>query len=196
MNAKLISIIGPPASGKTTLGDYLSAHFPARLIKEDYEGNPFLAESYVGDESLSLASQLFFLMSRVKQLASADWPSDGLLVSDYGFCQDALYAKLRLGQDDYALYNRVASAVAGAVKRPDVMIVLDASVESLLDRISARGRGYESAMSRQFLDAMRTEYSSDWTDRGTLVLRIDTDIVDLRLPRQCAAILSQIREIL
>ncbi len=194
MSAKLISIIGPPASGKTTLGDYLAVHLPAELIKEDYEGNPFLAESYVGDASLRLASQLYFLMSRVKQLASADWPGDGLLVSDYGFCQDALYAKLRLGEDDYALYNRVAGSVAGAVKRPDVMIVLDASVESLLDRISARGRGYESAMNRQFLDSMRTEYSADWTDQANSVLRVDTDIVDLRQTGECAAILSQIRE--
>ena len=194
MSARLVSIIGPPASGKTMLADYLSAELPAGMIKEDYEGNPFLAESYAGTESLRLPSQLYFLMSRVKQFAAADWPDEGLLVSDYGFCQDALYAKLRLSEDDYGLYQRVAAAVAGAVKAPDVMIVLDASVESLLDRISMRGRGYERSMSDQFLQSMRAEYLADWAAGGASVLRIDTDIIDLRLSRECAAILSQVRE--
>ncbi|RKY23662.1 MAG: deoxynucleoside kinase, partial [Planctomycetota bacterium] len=41
MAAKLISIIGPVAVGKTTLAECLAAQLPAEILYEDYAGNPF-----------------------------------------------------------------------------------------------------------------------------------------------------------
>ena len=96
MSAKLVSIIGPVASGKTLLAEKLSAELPAGLIREDYAGNPFLADSWAGQDDKLLAGQLYFLMSRVKQLALSAWPDDGTFVSDYGFCQDRIFAEIRL----------------------------------------------------------------------------------------------------
>ena len=194
MSARLISIIGAPASGKTTLASFLTANLPAELIEEDYQGNPFLAESYVGDESSRLASQLYFLMSRARQLSTAAWPGDGLLVSDYGFCQDAIYAKLRLEGDDLAMYQRVARTVDSAVKKPDVLIVLDATVESLLGRISSRGRDFETGMTRDFIEAMRAEHSAGFEDQADSILRIDTDEIDLRQGENCREIMSRLQE--
>ena len=72
MSAALISIIGPPAVGKTTLAALLAAKLPAELIREDYAGNPFLADSYAGSEQARLPGQLYFLLSRVGQLRQGD----------------------------------------------------------------------------------------------------------------------------
>ena len=195
MTAKLISIIGPPASGKTTLARYLSQNIPASLIKEDYTGNPFLEESFLGDESYRLPSQLYFLMSRAKQLIDNRFTGEGVLyVSDYGFCQDRMYAKLRLCGEDFKLYRRVADAVSASIKPPDLLIALETSIDSLLMRIEARARDYERQLTANFLQAMRSEHLEAVRESKSEVMKIDTDKVDLRVDCQCAKILSQIRK--
>jgi len=193
MSAKLISLIGPPASGKTTVAELLAAELPAELIREDYAGNPFLAESYVGDESSRLPGQLYFLMSRVKQLSAADWPERGTFVSDYGYCQDRLFARLRLGPDDRRLYERLARRIDPLVHPPDLLIHLDAPVEALLRRIDRRGRSYEKAMTREFLSLMRGRYNA-LAGRGDCpVILIDTESIDLRDREAMAGLVSEIR---
>ena len=77
MAAALISIIGPPASGKTTMAHWLAEALPGRLILEDYAGNPFLPGSYQGREELALPAQLYFLFSRVSQLNREAWAGQG-----------------------------------------------------------------------------------------------------------------------
>ena len=118
MSAKLISIIGPPAVGKTTLACCLADDMPASLIREDYQGNPFLVESYLGSPEACLPAQIHFLMSRVGQLALAAWPAEGLVVSDYGFCQDHIYAAAKLSADELRLYDRLARRLGRLADSP------------------------------------------------------------------------------
>lgn len=182
MPAKLISIIGPPAVGKTTLAEDLAADLSAGLIREDYAGNPFLAESYVGVDSARLPSQLHFLISRVGQLARAGWPEDGLFVSDYGFCQDRAYASVRLGTEDYAAYDAVATRLEPLVQPPDAIVLMEASIPALKKRIAARGRDFERAMDPEFLAAMAGMYHGMAPQLPCAVLRVNTETVDLRQP--------------
>lgn len=194
MTATLISIIGPPASGKTMLAEQLAAELPAALIREDYAGNPFLADSYVGSPAARLPAQLFFLMSRVKQLQKARWADEGTFVSDYGFCQDGIFARERLGESDLEIYKRVACSIPVVVHPPDLLICLDASVESLAARIAERGRSYETSMTREFLASMRAEYATVNAWAGCPVITVDTDAVDLRRPDPRAQLISALRE--
>ena len=189
MAAKLISIIGPPAAGKTTLAEQLARELPAELIREDYAGNPYLAESYVGRAEARLPGQLYFLNSRVAQLSIAHWPAEGLFVSDYGFCQDCIYARLRLPEADFGLYRRVARRLEGLVHGPQLVIHLDASVRTLLRRISARGRDYERVMDREFITAMREAYNDIDGD-----ISVNCDKVDLQQNDARAKLVAQIRE--
>ena len=120
MPAKLVSLIGPPAAGKTTLAEALAAEAGARLVREDYAGNPFLASSYVGPDSARLPSQLYFLLSRVAQLSRSGWDAAGLIVSDYGFCQDDVFARLRLDDGDYRAYRQVLARCEPLVQPPEM----------------------------------------------------------------------------
>jgi len=166
---------------------------PAELIREDYAGNPFLAQSYVGDESSRLPGQLYFLMSRVKQLSAANWPERGMFVSDYGYCQDRVFARLRLGADDWRLYERLAGRMDALVHPPDMLIHLDAPVEALLRRIECRGRSYEKAMTREFLSLMRRRYNAVAGRAECPVIVVDTESSDLRGPEATAGLVSEIR---
>ena len=166
--------------GKTTLAGHLAAEMGGRLICEDFEGNPFLADSYLGDLEACLPAQLFFLLSRVKQLSLADWPAEGLAVSDYGFCQDRIYAAAKLTEDEMALYSRVARRVGGLVCPPGVIVHLDAPAPVLLSRIAARGREYEKVMTPEFLEEMRNAYNNIDQSAGCPVIRVETDAADVR----------------
>ena len=192
MTAVLISLIGPPASGKTTLAEALAVELSGKLIREDYAGNPFLAESYLGSGSARLPGQLYFLMSRVSQLWAGSWPGDGLFVSDYGFCQDRVYAKARLGNEDFALYDRLAARVETLVHPADVVVCLDAPTDTLLERIAARGRVHESAMTREFLDGMRREYGRIASEARCPIITVDTERTD---PRDAGGLAQLAREI-
>jgi len=196
MSAKLISIIGPPAVGKTTLARCLSEDAGASLIFEDFEGNPFLADAYLERNEARLPAQLHFLLSRVEQLSSEKWPADGLVVSDYGFCQDRIYAEAMLTDDEMSLYNRLAARLERYVHPADVIVHLDAPQSVLRERIAVRGREYEKAMTPEFLTRMRMAYNNIDRTSGCPVIRFDTAAGDLREPDVRGELTAQIRGLL
>jgi len=179
VSAPLISLIGAPASGKTTVARWLAESLPARLVLEDYAGNPFLADSYAGRTEWRLAGQTWFLLSRVRQLAIAAWPEDGLVVSDYAFAQDGLYAQLWLEGDELETYRRLAHRVEELVRPPSVLIHLSAPVDLLSERIARRGRDYERNFTEKFLQKLCRccEGAVATTECG--VLRVDVARHDL-----------------
>jgi deoxyadenosine/deoxycytidine kinase len=194
--APLLSIIGLPASGKTTLAELLAMELPARLVREDYEGNPFLAESYAGADEMRLPAQVFYLLSRVSQLSAGHWPAAGMFVGDYGFCQDRVYASLRLSPEDFAVYEVLHARVAPLVHPPKAMVYLDAEPQALLERIAVRGRPFEKAITADFLSAMRDAYNDLVKAAECPVFTVRCDEVDLRNHRPRAELIKRIRTVL
>jgi len=117
VSAKLISIIGPVGVGKTTLAQKLSEELPALVIYEDYSGNPFHAPSCQGREDLWLPSQIYFINSRAKQLCSTHWPTTGVFISDYGFCQDKIFAEAKLTGAGLDAYHYISEQIRSEERR-------------------------------------------------------------------------------
>ena len=186
MSAPLISLIGAPASGKTTAAHWLADALSARLVLEDYAGNPFLAACYGGRTEWRLAGQAWFLLSRVRQLARATWPADGVVMADYAFGQDAVYAELWLQGDELETYHRLARRVADLVRPPSVLIHLDGPVEMLSDRIARRGRDYERHFTEAFLRDLCRRCDRAVEAADCRVIRVDIARRDLTRsgPRQ------------
>ena len=197
MAAKLISIIGPVAVGKTTLAEALAQALAGEVLHEDYAGNPFLAESFTARAELMLASQVYFLLSRVRQLTPSHWPKTGLYISDYGFCQDRIFASLSLGAEDIAAYDSLAARLAPLVHPPELLIHLDAPVETLLERIARRGRAYEkTAFDRDFLESLRRANAAITPPEGGRIIRLDAGRLDFRKPAELAEVLGPIEDAL
>jgi deoxyadenosine/deoxycytidine kinase len=193
VTARLVSIVGPPAVGKTTLSERLAEALPARLIREDYRGNPFIQDAYAGKAEAQLPAQLYFLVSRTGQLSVASAADEGLDVSDYGFCQDRIYARVRLSEQDYRLYDRLARRVERLVRPPDVLVHLDASEAELLRRIEQRGRAFEKAMTASFLARMRGAYNEAVAGSGCPAVRVDAEAADVRDAALAAELAERIR---
>ena len=158
---RFIAVEGPIGVGKTSLAKKLADSLSAELVLEEVFENPFLERFYQDGQSAALPAQMFFLFARARQIEGLR-QSDlfaTVRVSDYLFAKDRLFAELNLSPDELALYDQVEESLRVDPPVPDLVIYLQASVDSLLDRIARRGIGFERAINRQYLERLTDAYA-------------------------------------
>ena len=172
---------GPIGVGKTSLVKLLGKKLGAKMVLEEYENNPFLEEFYNDPERFAFQTQLFFLMSRYRQqqdLRQVDM-FHNLLITDYMFVKDRLFASLNLDDKELSLYDTVANLLERNVLKPDVVIYLQADTQTLMRNIANRGRDFETNMSFEYLDALSqvyTEYFFKYQETPLII--INTNNID------------------
>ena len=152
-NLYYIAIEGPIGVGKTSLANLMSKELGARLVLEEFEENPFLPDFYKDPERYSFQTQLFFLLQRYRQqqeLRQVDM-FQNLLVTDYMFVKDRLFASLNLDEKEMQLYDTVANLLERNIIKPDLVIYLQASTDTLMKNISNRGREMESDITHEYI---------------------------------------------
>ena len=180
-NLYYIAIEGPIGVGKTSLAQLLSKELGARLVLEDFEDNPFLPDFYNDPERFGFQTQLFFLLQRYRQqqdLRQVDM-FQKLLISDYMFVKDRLFASLNLGDKEMQLYDTVASLLERNIIRPDIVIYLQADTDVLMKNIEKRGRNMEKNVTWEYIDALNqvyTEYFFRYQDTPLVI--INTNNID------------------
>jgi deoxyadenosine/deoxycytidine kinase len=173
--ARLIAVEGPIGAGKTSLAKRLAQSLSADLILEEVAENPFLERFYQDGQSAALPAQMFFLFSRARQielLRQSDMFAT-VRVCDYVFAKDNLFAELNLSADELQLYQQVVESLKVAAPVPDLVIYLQASVDSLLNRIARRGVGFERAINRRYLERLTEAYARffhDYDDGPLLIV--------------------------
>ena len=68
LTSKYIVIEGPIGVGKTSLSNKLALEWDADLILENVDDNPFLSKFYKNQREVSLQTQLYFLLTRTRQV--------------------------------------------------------------------------------------------------------------------------------
>ena len=180
-NLYYIAIEGPIGVGKTSLAQLLSKELGARLVLEDFEDNPFLPDFYNDPERFGFQTQLFFLLQRYRQqqdLRQVDM-FQKLLITDYMFVKDRLFASLNLGDKEMQLYDTVASLLERNIIRPDIVIYLQADTDVLMKNIEKRGRNMEKNVTWKYIDALNqvyTEYFFRYQDTPLVI--INTNNID------------------
>jgi deoxyadenosine/deoxycytidine kinase len=158
---KYIAIEGVIGAGKTTLAKMLAKKMNANLVLESYEDNPFLEKFYKNPRRYALHTQMYFLMSRYKQLL--ELRQDDLfheyIVADYIFEKDKIFAYLNLADDELELYERMVSFIERNLKKPDLVIYLQSTVDRLMANISKRGRSAEKNMSETYISDLNEAYN-------------------------------------
>jgi len=156
-----VAIEGVIGVGKTTLATLLAKKWNAHLKLEVVEENPFLAQFYADMRGYAFQTQLFFLLSRHKQqseLKQYDLFMERV-VSDYLFAKDRIFANITLDDNELSLYKRLADLLERDVPKPDIVVYLQASVDTLMERIRRRGREFERDMSREYIETLNEAYN-------------------------------------
>ena len=179
-NLYYIAIEGPIGVGKTSLANLMSKELSARLVREEFDENPFLPDFYKDPERFAFQTQLFFLLQRYRQqqeLRQVDM-FQKLLVTDYMFVKDRLFASLNLGEKEMQLYDTVANLLERNIIKPDLVIYLQADTDTLMKNIAQRGREMETDITYEYIDALSqvyTEYFFRYQDTPLVIINTNNN---------------------
>ena len=158
---RYVAIEGVIGVGKTSLARLLAERFRARLVLEEPEANPFLPDFYKDPRRYAFQTQMFFLISRYKDLRDRVHPDlfhEGI-VADYLFQKDRIFANLNLSDRELMLYDAIAPQLESEVPAPDLVVYLQASPERIVERIQQRGRTYEKLMDPKYTATLAEAYN-------------------------------------
>jgi len=180
-NLNYVVIEGAIGVGKTSLAKLLSDRLGAKLVLEKFEENPFLSEFYDDPVRFAFQTQLFFLLQRYQQqqeLRQVDM-FHNLLISDYMFIKDRLFASLNLDEKEMSLYDSIANMLERNVINPDLIIYLQADTNTLMKNIAKRGREFEANISYDYINGLNeiyTEYFFRYNETPLVI--INTNYID------------------
>jgi deoxyadenosine/deoxycytidine kinase len=196
---RYIAIEGPIGVGKTSLVELLAQRLQAQAILEATEENPFLKDFYRDMRRYAFQTQLYFLLSRYRQqqeLLQFDLFRQRL-VCDYLFARDRIFAYLTLDDNELALYEKLHLLLEPRVPKPEVVIYLQADVETMYKRITLRGRAYEREIPRDYLEDLVQAYNHfffHYTETPLLVINTN-DIDFVRRKEDLEDLVKQIAEV-
>ena len=177
---------GPIGVGKTSLTSLLAEELGARLILERAEDNPFLTDFYKDPPRYRFQTQTFFLLNRFAQQEGMLQPDlfTRIVISDYLFAKDRIFAYLNLDDHELALYEQIYKILEPKVAKPDLVIFLQADTDTLLHRIKQRGRSFEKDVDRDYIAAVNEAYNQyffHYSETPLLVINTsDIDFVNRR----------------
>ncbi len=178
---RYLAVDGPIGVGKTSLVDRLVRRFEAVKVLEDVE-NPFLPDFYQDRPGAAFQTQMYFLLSRYKQQQDIVQQElfQRLVISDYTFQKDRIFAYLTLGDDELATYDKLYVTLEPQVPVPDLVLYLTADVDTCMARIRKRARGMEREISEDYMAELIDAYNHyfHYYDRSPLLV-VDTRNLNL-----------------
>jgi deoxyguanosine kinase len=158
-----ITVEGPIGVGKTSLAKAISEQFQFALLKEIVDENPFLGKFYDNIEEWSFQTEMFFLCNRFKQLGDINThflSQNQSVVADYHIFKNLIFAQRTLNPEEYQKYYKIYQILTEDMPKPNVIIYLNASLDTLLKRIKLRGREVEKNISPLYLEQLSIDYEN------------------------------------
>ncbi len=158
---RFIVVEGPIGVGKSSLARRLAESFNGELILETQAQNPFLERFYKEGRNAALQTQLFFLFQRaqqIEQLRQSDMFSP-VRVADFLLDRDRLFAEINLDAQEMHLYEQIAGKMEIEPPVPDLVVYLQASTDTLMERIARRGIPYEKSIERSYVEKLADAYA-------------------------------------
>lgn len=156
---RYIAIEGPIRVGKSTLARVIAEQLHGQLIHEPEE-NAFLGAFYDGEPGAAFQTQFAFLIQRYEQLKALDVRpnSQKIVVADYIFEKDKIFANLNLSDPELAVYDRYYKMFRAEVPTPELVIYLQATPDVLRKRLKKKNASAERGVSDDYLEEVVKAY--------------------------------------
>ena len=180
MKFRSIAVEGPIGVGKTSFVELLTKRFDAHRVLENLD-NPFLQGFYEDKQGAAFQVQLFFLLSRYRQLQELSHRDlfQQVTLCDYIFPKDKIFAYLNLDDSELLIYDKLYAMLEEQVPKPDLAIYLQAETPTLVERIRRRDRKYEAQISEAYINEVNKAYNYFFFHyTQTPLLVIDTTRID------------------
>ncbi len=194
---KFIAIAGNIGVGKSSLVDKLCERLAWQPFFEGVVDNPYLADFYQDMAAWAFHSQVFFLARRLHDLRRLmEFPRT--VVQDRSVYEDAeifaknLYRQGLISERDWKTYRELYAVLTELLPPPDLVVYLNASVPTLLQRIAQRGREYEKHIAPEYLTRLNVLYD-EWIADFELcpVLIVPADRLDFVANSQHLDLIAQ-----
>lgn len=174
-DVKYIAIEGVIGAGKTSLAKKISEKLNAEAIFEQFEVNPFLESFYSDRKRYAFQTQMFFLINRFKQQEELNQENlfTEFIVSDYVFDKDRIFAYLNLNGEELKLYESIFPLLSRSLRKPDLVVFLQSSVDRLMFNIKKRSRKIERNLTRSYIEELSDAYTHfffRYTDTPLLIV--------------------------
>ena len=199
---RVIIIEGQIGVGKTTMGELLERELGITLFRElqHTETHTLLDRFYADQERWAFTLQIHFLNERFRMIKEIRRSGGGAL--DRSIYGDRIFAEVlhedgSMLDEEFTTYKTLLDNMLEHVEPPDLLIYLDCTVDTAMERIRKRNRGLESGIPREYLENLNRRYL-DWYDRYNLSpkIMIDTEKYPLEDPESRSVVLQQIWDLL
>ena len=177
-----IGIAGLIGAGKTALATALGEHLGLPVYYEPVADNEYLEDFYRDTARHAFATQVYLLNRRFQQHQEIIWRGGGG-VQDRTIYEDAVFAQTLVDQGlmaerDYRTYRDLFRHMSNFMCRPSVIVYLDLSPETSLERVRERNRDVESGLSLDYLKALHLRYEELIEDlaRTMPVIRVSWEV--------------------
>jgi deoxyadenosine/deoxycytidine kinase len=182
--AVFVAIAGNIGSGKSSLTRLLAERLGWKPIFESVDDNPYLDDFYRDMRRWAFPLQVYFLSNRFRSHRAITEGSESVVLDRVIYEDAEIFARnlFEIGmmdERDYRNYRALYQVMTDYLEPPDVLVYLEAGVETLMRQIRLRGRTFELGIRGEYLEQLNAHYTR-WIDsyrRGT-VLRIESDLLD------------------
>jgi len=179
-----ISIEGNIGAGKTTLATFLAEAFGGDLLLEQFEKNTFLEEFYQ-DKDVAMHAETSFILERSEQITRFFKENRELVISDYHPHKSLLFGRINLSQSEFNVLEDLYQVIFESIKKPDILIFLERSVQEVQQNIDKRGREMERNIEKAYLEQLNIAYGDMIHQKlGIPVLVIEAKEVLLKEPEK------------
>ncbi|RMC48643.1 deoxynucleoside kinase [Lactobacillus sp. ESL0263] len=148
---QVIVLSGPIGAGKSSLTSILAEHLGTQAFYEGVDSNPVLPLYYQDMKRYTFLLNIYLLNHRLAQINQAVKEKNS--VSDRSIYEDALFFQMNAESNvadptefkiyDSLLENMMEDTPGNPSKKPDLLIYIRVSLDTMLKRIEKRGRSYE-----------------------------------------------------
>ena len=171
---KYIAIEGVIGAGKTSLARKLKERLNSEIIFEQFDANPFLESFYSDRRRYAFQTQMFFLINRFTQQQQLNQENlfTDYLICDYIFEKDKIFAYLNLTGEELKLYETIFPLLSRNLRKPDLVVFLQSSVDRLMYNIKKRNRKIERNLTANYIEDLSEAYTQFFFRYNTTPLLI------------------------